>query len=396
MEITTDTQAGLHIVRLDGRLDSSHCTAVENTLSAAIKSGRHHVRLDMAGVDYISSTGLRVLLSAYKQLKSVKGSFSVGPASPAVVSVLELAGLDLLLAVAEPAAAPSAPGPASSRPITSAALSGELFTLGARAPFAASPVTDPAPRPYAAGSLALGVGALGPGASDGQGRHGEFLAVAGCAIYQPTDGSTRPDWVVTQGSLIPRAALSDGIAASGDFTHLLRFTHAEGSRAVSLTALASAALELSGAPVVAFAALAETSGLVGAALRRDPAGAPADRFGFPQIRDWLSFTGDRAFRDSTALLVGFAARPGAATPLSSKLRPLSGEKDAPLGHVHAAVAAYRPIPQGLIELAPTVAGLFEPPGPLAVLHLIGDPRGHQGAGESTFQRGALWFAPVAG
>lgn len=395
MEITSETQAGLHLVRLRGRLDSTHCAALEKTLSAAIKSGLHHVRLDMAGVDYISSTGLRVLLSAYKQLKSVKGAFSVGPASPAVVSVLELAGLDLLLAVAGEPSAPAAAAPAASRPVSTAALAGELFSLAAKTPLSASLVADPAPRPYAAGALALGVGALGPNAADGQGRHGEFLAAGGCAIYQPTDGSTRPDWVVTQGSLIPHAALSDGIAASGDFTNLLRFTHAEGVRSVSLTALASAALELSGAPAVAFAALAETSGLVGAALRRDPADAPADRFAFPQIRDWLSFTGDRAFRDSTALLVGFAARPGAATPLASKLRPLSGEKDAPLGHVHAAVAAYRPLQQGLIEFAPSVAGLFEPPGPLAVLHLLGDPRGHQGAGESTFHRGALWFAPVA-
>jgi anti-anti-sigma factor len=396
MEITTENQAGLLIVRLRGRLDSTHCSTVETSLAGFIKAGEHQIRLDMAAVDYISSTGLRVLLGAYKQLKSVKGRFSIAPASPAVVSVLELAGLDLLLAVADAPAAPTASSAASTAAsaVTRPDVTGELFALAANASLSVQLVTDPTPRPYANGTFALGVGALGPSLADGTGRHGEFLAAAGCAVYQPTDGASRPDWVVTQGALIPQAGLLDGLSATGHFSHLLRFAPAAGSRSVSLTALAAAALDLAAAPVVGFVAVVETTGLVGATLRRDPATAPADRFAFPQIRDWLSFTGDRAFRDSTALLVGFAARPGSAGSLASQLRPLSGEPNAPLGHVHATVVAYRPLTKGRIDLAPTVAGLFEPPGPQAVLHLLGDPRGHQGAGESTFESGAFWFAPV--
>lgn len=399
MEITTENQAGLLLVRLRGRLDSTHCSALETSLAGFIKAGEHQVRIDMSAVDYISSTGLRVLLAAYKQLKSVKGRFSIAPASPAVVSVLELAGLDLLLAVPDAPAAPapsssSAPALATPSSVARPDLTGELFSLAANAALSVQLVTDPAPRPYAAGTFALGIGALGPSLADGTGRHGEFLAAAGCAVYQPTDGASRPDWVVTQGALIPQAGLLNGLSATGHFSHLLRFTPAAGSRSVSLSALAAAALDLAATPVVGFVAVVETTGLVGATLRRDPAAAPADRFTFPQIRDWLSFTGDRAFRDSTALLVGFVARPGAAGSLASQLRPLSGEPHAPLGHVHATVVAYRPLTKGRIDLAPTVAGLFEPPGPQAVLHLLGDPRGHQGAGESTFESGAFWFAPV--
>lgn len=394
MEITTENQAGLLIVRLRGRLDSTHCSAVETSLAGFIKSGEHQIRLDMAAVDYISSTGLRVLLGAYKQLKSVKGRFSIAPASPAVVSVLELAGLDLLLAVADTPAAPSATAATASTAVSTPELTGELFALGAHAPLSVQLVTDPTPRPYAAGTFALGIGALGPSLADGAGRHGEFLAAAGCAVFQPTDGASRPDWVVTQGALIPQAGLLNGLSATGHLSHLLRFAPASGSRSVSLSALAATALDLAAAPVVGFVAVVETTGLVGATLRRDTAAAPADRFAFPQIRDWLSFTGDRAFRDSTALLVGFAARPGAAGALASQLRPLSGEPNAPLGHVHATVVAYRPLTKGRIDVAPTVTSLFEPPGPQAVLHLLGDPRGHQGAGESTFESGAFWFAPV--
>lgn len=66
-----------------------------------------------------------------------------------------------------------------------------------------------------------------------------------------------------------------------------------------------------------------------------------------------------------------------------------------LGHTHAAAFPYRPIRKGRLELPATIAELFENSAPLALLHLLADTRDYHGAGESEFQRGALWFAPVA-
>ena len=41
-------------------------------------------------------------------------------------------------------------------------------------------------------SLAIGLGAFGQGFAECHDRFGEFLAVAGAAAYQPTDGSNYP------------------------------------------------------------------------------------------------------------------------------------------------------------------------------------------------------------
>ena len=421
MEITTTRAADQTVVlRLAGRLDANWCQTVQDAITAVIRAGDHRLRLDLAAVPYISSAGLRVLLTAYKQLRAIKGEFSLGPISPEARTVLDLAGLAMLLAPESGTGVPPVSGEAGRlaasdssavAPAThaSARASYELHTLSS-ASAAAGPITlqtlgDPAgpatavsipplQKPFSFGPacFALGLGALGPTSKEASARLGEFLAVAGAAVFQPTDGSARPDFALCQAGFIPQGHLPVGLRGDGSFPRLARFSAANDAPAVPLSELASTALELSGAEAVAVVLYAETAGLVGATLRKPLDAAPPDRFAFPQIRDWLSFTAERAHRDTTSLAVGVVARPG--HKLSPWLRPLA--KDVPLrAHFHAAAFPYRPIRKGRLELPATIAELFENSAPQALLHLLADNRDIHGIGESEFQRGALWFAPVS-
>jgi hypothetical protein len=245
-------------------------------------------------------------------------------------------------------------------------------------------------RVFAAGRIALGVGALGANAADCAPRLGEFLAVEGVAAFQPSDGSSRPDFVVSEGGLRPEGHLLCGLVGEGSFPLLARFEADREKRMIPLAEVARTALTLAGTPVAVFAALAETAGLVGASLRRSPVSGDGDRFAFPQIRDWLSFTTERAFRETTTLLVGVVARPD--TAFAPLLRPLGGPDLQ--AHIHAAVFPYRPLRKGPIELRKSVTDLFESQGLQAVLHLLADRREFSGAGDSEFRRGAVWVAPV--
>ncbi len=436
MEITTARSGDLHVLRLAGRLDASWCQTVQDAITAAIRAGEHRIRLDMAAVPYVSSAGLRVLLGAYKQLRSIQGLFTIGPVSPETRAVLELAGLDMLLAPAAPAAAPAsepgggptrrpveggvvppqstgnaAPASAPELPPTahvSAHADYEVYPAPAAAtpPLRLSPLGEaagpalpvsipPGQNPLAFGPtiFALGLGALGPDAREASSRLGEFLAVGGAAVFQPTDASARPDFAVCQAGFVPKGHLPLGLRGEGVFSRLVRFAEKTDAPGVPLSELAATALDLSGAEAVAVVLYAETAGLVGATLRKPiDASAPPDRFAFPQVRDWLSFTAERAHRDSTTLVVGVVARPG--HPLSPWLRPLRAGQTL-RGHFHAAAFPYRPIRKGRLELPATIAELFENASPQAVLHLLADSREIHGAGESEFHRGALWFAPVA-
>ncbi len=401
MEISRQTSGDLIILRLAGRLDANWCNHVESALSATVRDGEHRLHLDMSAVSYISSAGIRVLLACHKQLRAINGLFGVIRPSEAVRSVLELSGLQMLITSEAAAASTEDAG----KKLASSSAAYELFplggggmkieTVGEAATLARGcKDTHPATRRFDSATVALGVGALGGSFAENTARCGELLAVSGVAAFQPADGSSRPDFMLSEGALVPEGQLVLGLSAQGSFSSLLRFEANDEDRRIGLTELMQTALESSGASAAVVVAVTETAGLVGASLRQSPAsdaGAANERFGFPQIRDWLSFTSERSFRDSTSLMVGVISKPGSA--IDALLRPLARGTEL-LGHIHAAVFPYRPLRKGRIDLQPAVTSLFDGQALQSVLHLISDPRGFNGAGESEFYRGAVWTAPI--
>jgi anti-anti-sigma factor len=85
-----------------GRVDHATAEALKTSLAphlALCAEGRDHVVLDLAGVDYISSAGLRVLMLAAKQAKAQHGFLAVAAVQPLVQEILEISKFTLLLRV---------------------------------------------------------------------------------------------------------------------------------------------------------------------------------------------------------------------------------------------------------------------------------------------------------
>ena len=136
----------------------------------------------------------------------------------------------------------------------------------------------------------------------------------------------------------------------------------------------------------------ESAGLVGAALRRSPAAATGVHnapFNYPEIRTWLSYSTERLYSRSLAVISGIAAASECA-PLAAMLRRV-GPQDWPQGHFHAAAFSYRPLKKGDIDLKATVTTLFERETLQGVLHLLTDDREAAGPQQSEFVRGAFWI-----
>jgi anti-anti-sigma factor len=392
MEIQRRTENATLVLALAGRLDATWADAVEAALAAAVRDGEHRIALDLAGVDYISSAGLRVLIAAYKQLAAIQGGFSVRNPQSGVAKVIELSGLGMLLAIT------AAPAPATQVAKTfeteSASWEGfgvsEATAARALGNGSAFDISSGGRVEFSARRFGLGIAALAESRAEAAPRLGEFLAVAGCAAHLPPGGSIRPDFLMSEQALTPVAWVASGLVIEGEPSLLLRFETGAKSRGIPFAEIARAALENSGADAAAFVLVAETAGLVGASLRRSPDGTSAGALDFPAVRDWLNFTSERAFRDTTSLVTGVIARPGSS--FETHLRPLAGGL---LAHAHAAVFPYRPIRKGGIPLEETVRGLFESGGMQTVLHLLNDNREPDGAGDSEFTRGACWVAPIA-
>lgn len=404
MKITRHAAGDWLELRLEGRLDATWAQHVGDTINACIHEGAHRIALNFAGVHYISSLGLRVILQYYKLLKSIKGELVVIESSATALSIFKTSGMQGFLISdnwrpalrAKPAPPQLVRGGAtyqifpqpSQAPLTCVASGNpEQLSRGGYGP------ADSRTLRFPSGSFGLGLGAFGSGFDDCRERFGEFMAAGGCAIVLPTnEHSNLPDYIVEEGALVPQVEALYALTGSGDFPFMIRFdASAEGPGKVGLAELTDALLALSGADTAAFVVLAEAAGMVGSCLRRSPVAGPLD-FELPGVRDFLSFTTERASDKSLALLVGVASRAQPAAAVSF-LRPLA-RAGLVLGHVHAALFPYRPVPQGELALGEVVKDLLGSANPTAMLHLMPDLRPFEGVGESDLLRGACWVGAL--
>ena len=92
MEIVEGRSGGVLVVALRGRLDTTTSPDLEKRLLGHVDAGARQVVLDLEGIEYISSAGLRVLLLVAKKLRTGGGDVVLCALGPAVRQVFELAG----------------------------------------------------------------------------------------------------------------------------------------------------------------------------------------------------------------------------------------------------------------------------------------------------------------
>ena len=408
MEINSRAVDGAFEMQLAGRLDGYWADHLSEALEESVRNGHHHIRLDMQEVVYLSSLGIRVLVTFYKKLAGIEGTFLVSNPSESVRKVLDMVGLSARLMTGSiPVEEQEAVAESQSHAFQYQDASFEIFDLS-ESQLSCTMLGDPDLLNGCQFSekdcqqvdlpdtvFGIGLGALGQGYRDCRDRFGEFLSVAGAAAYLPTDSSNVPDVQIAQGSLIPHMQVLYGAICSGSPSKLARFESRQEHGAITLSTLAGAALDISGASQVGMVCVAESAGLVGATLRRPPVeGTEQDApFMHPGIRDWLSFTTERAFPGALVVTVGIAGKPDADS-LHGMLRPLGGSTQTQ-GHFHAAAFSYGPLQKGRIELRQTIMSIFEKEQLQGILHLIGDDRDAVGVSESELIRGACWIGPIS-
>lgn len=418
MQISSESTGDLLEMRVTGRLDNESSDQLTTAINDAVRMGSHSVSLDLSGVKYISSAGVGALVKAYKQLQSLRGFFGVVAISPEGADVIRLMGLTKMLLSDGPRVRGSTSIMAdtvqpSFHVSDQAEMTYEVYDIRPGATMTCEVIGDPQPlssdvfharqcQPvvFPATTLGLGLGAFGRDFSDCASRFGEFLSVGGAAAQQPTSATGKPDFQRVIGEFVPSLHVLYGLKCAGDFARIVRFERVSPDRPLTLSAMADQFLKLADTDLAAIVILAESAGLIGAALRRSPAKAStagSSRMSHPEIRRWLSFTPSHSYSHTLALAVGVVSRgapTGRATSLAPLLRPLASNSDL-YGHFHTAIFSYRPFKKRKLDLNDTVSALFETEDLQAVLHLLHDDRKISGGGESEFVNGACWLAPIA-
>lgn len=97
MEIIKNTNGEELTLNVVGRLDTTTAPELENELKASLDSVKALV-LDLVDLDYISSAGLRVLLSAQK-IMNAQGTMVIKNAKPEIMEVFEITGFTDILTI---------------------------------------------------------------------------------------------------------------------------------------------------------------------------------------------------------------------------------------------------------------------------------------------------------
>lgn len=92
MDIQIEMRDDIVVVRPTGSLDAVTAPLLSAALGEQITAGRSLLVADLAALEYVSSAGLQVLMTALKGSRHAGGDFRLAAAVPAVRRVLEMTG----------------------------------------------------------------------------------------------------------------------------------------------------------------------------------------------------------------------------------------------------------------------------------------------------------------
>jgi anti-sigma B factor antagonist len=93
MEVNVRPLKRVQLVELSGRIDHQNAPLLEQKLSELVDAGNFRLVIDMSGVEYISSAGLRVLLGIRKKVRRWnRGDLRLAALKPTIKDTFELVG----------------------------------------------------------------------------------------------------------------------------------------------------------------------------------------------------------------------------------------------------------------------------------------------------------------
>ncbi|GEM_PF-133747 len=89
------------VIMPEGRLDAIQSKSLALLLGREIAAGHKSLIIDLSDVEYLSSAGMKVLVSAWQRTRDVKGDLILSAVRPRVREVLQIIGLDLVFTLTD-------------------------------------------------------------------------------------------------------------------------------------------------------------------------------------------------------------------------------------------------------------------------------------------------------
>ena len=99
MKIDIRESGGAQVLSFEGNLDTSTSPEAEAKINELIEGGASKLLMNFEQLNFISSSGLRVLLATAKKLGPVGGDLRICALNPTVQEVFDISGFGTILAV---------------------------------------------------------------------------------------------------------------------------------------------------------------------------------------------------------------------------------------------------------------------------------------------------------
>lgn len=99
MDIKQEVLGEIVILALTGRLDTLNFPLLDNEMTALLNKKQNVIVLDCQNLDYVSSSGLRILLKSLKQVKAAGGKFALCSLQPQISQIFKISGFDHLFEI---------------------------------------------------------------------------------------------------------------------------------------------------------------------------------------------------------------------------------------------------------------------------------------------------------
>lgn len=382
---------GLPACRLSGRLDVLTAAQAQQVLEDLVQSGQRDLVVDLAGLSYVSSAGLRVLLMVQKLLRKVGGRIIIYRTPEMVRQVFAVSGFlamfDLAQGPEELAArlAGQAVQPASRHLEANGVVMevierpgppGRLLLHGRpeklnRAEYAEY---DMVSLPAGQGLFGVGLGCFGDNFAECRDFFGEALLLEGSLFYQPPMPRAGVEFILNlqaQGGLSYK--FLQAFTFQGPFQALVSFDCSQGP--LELNQLVPALGQALPAPLLGLVVLAESRGLYGMHLKRSPISQNQPDQGreifHPELfKEWMSFPLEA--EDPGAVVAGVGLAVGARESAPADLLPwLPSESNC---HLHAAIFGKAPLGKRPEQLPAELRRVITEMEPVKAQHLLGRSR----------------------
>lgn len=87
------------IIEIDGRLDTTNFGQLENKILQHIEAGNIRILVDCSNMDYVSSSGLRILLMALKKITALNGKFLLCGLQDNISEIFEISGFTSIFSI---------------------------------------------------------------------------------------------------------------------------------------------------------------------------------------------------------------------------------------------------------------------------------------------------------